>query len=203
MSRRLAIVFHSAHGHTAHVAGQVQRGAARVPGVEADLVPAARFAEAPEGLLAYDGYVLGSPTYLGGVSAPFKAFMDATGRLWRTQALAGRLAAGFTVSSLPSGDKQSTLLSMVVFAMQHGLLWVGQPGVPEQHDGVPEHEAANRLGAWTGLMAQAGHGAPADGFPPGDLEGARRFGAHVATTLRRLELRGAPAGCRSAPAARP
>ncbi len=69
-----------------------------------------------------DGYILGSPTYLGGVSAPFKSFMDATGKLWRTQQLKGRLAAGFTVSSLPAGDKQSTLVSMFIFAMQHGML---------------------------------------------------------------------------------
>ena len=45
----------------------------------------------------------------------------------RSQQLRGRLAAGFTVSSLPAGDKQSTLLSMFIFSMQHGMVWVG-PG---------------------------------------------------------------------------
>ncbi|MCE3271547.1 MAG: flavodoxin family protein, partial [Ramlibacter sp.] len=94
--------------------------------------------------------------------------MDATGKLWRDLRLKGKLASGFTVSSLPAGDKQSTLLSMFVFAMQHGMVWVGNPVIPEQHRGVPYEEAANRLGSWSGLMAQAGHSAPADAFAPGD-----------------------------------
>ena len=111
---------------------------------------------------------------------------DATGRLWKTQQLKNRLAAGFTVSSLPAGDKQSTLLSMFVFAMQHGMVWVGNPILPEQHAGVPYDEAANRLGSWSGLMAQAGHGSPADAFAPGDVKTARMFGRHFARTLLRL-----------------
>lgn len=57
---------------------------------------------------------------------------------------------GFTVSSLPAGDKQSTLTSMFVFCMQHGMVWVGNPILPEQHAGVPYDEAANRLGSWSG-----------------------------------------------------
>ena len=96
------------------------------------------------------------------------------------------MAAGFTVSSLPAGDKQSTLMSMWVFAMQHGMVWVGNPILPEQHAGVPYDEAANRLGSWSGLMAQAGHGAAADAFVPGDTKTARMFGQHFAETLQRL-----------------
>ena len=113
--------------------------------------------------------------------------MDSTGRLWRTQALRGKLAAGFTVSSLPAGDKQSTLLSMFVFAMQHGMLWMGNPILPEQHAGVPYEEAANRLGSWSGLMAQAGHASPPDAFAPGDVKTARLFGRNVARVLLRME----------------
>ena len=183
---KLAIVYHSAHGHTEFIARRVLAGASEVDGVEARLLKAQDVALAPDQLIGYDGFILGSPTYLGGVSAPFKAFMDATGRLWRTQQLKGRLAAGFTVSSLPSGDKQSTLLSMFVFSMQHGMLWVGNPILPEQHLGVPYDEAVNRLGSWSGLMAQAGHAAPADSFVPGDLKTARMFGRHVAESLDRV-----------------
>jgi len=184
--KRLAIVYHSAHGHTRHIAQHVAEGAGGVPGTAVELLRAEDLAATPDALLAFDGLVLGSPTYLGGVSGPFKTFMDATGRLWARQALRGKLAAGFTVSSLPSGDKQSTLLSMFVFAMQHGMVWVGNPILPEQHRGVPEQEAANRLGSWSGLMAQAGHASPADAFPPGDVRTARLFGAHVARSLHRL-----------------
>jgi multimeric flavodoxin WrbA len=184
----LAIIYHSAHGHTEHIARLVRIGAQEVGGVDARLVKADDIARTPDDLIGYDGFIFGSPTYLGGVSAPFKGFMDSTGRLWRTQQLRGKLAAGFTVSSLPSGDKQSTLLSMFVFSMQHGMLWVGNPILPEQHSGVPYDEAANRLGSWSGLMAQAGHSAPADAFVPGDTKTARLFGRHFALSLNRVAV---------------
>ncbi|WP_271007633.1 flavodoxin family protein [Paucibacter sp. B51] len=183
---RLAIVYHSAHGHTEHIARHILQGVESVPGVQGLLLRAEDLIRQPEALTAFDGLVLGSPTYLGGVSGVFKSFMDATGRLWRQQALRGRLAAGFTVSSLPAGDKQSTLQSLIVFCMQHGMLWVGNPILPEQHTGVPYEQAANRLGSWSGLMAQAGHGAAADAFVPGDLKTAHLFGAHFARSLLRV-----------------
>ncbi len=183
---RIAIIYHSAHGHTEYIARQVQVGASDADGIDARLVKAQDVAGAPDELVQYDGLILGSPTYLGGVSGPFKSFMDSTGPLWRTQRLKGKLAAGFTVSSLPAGDKQSTLLSMFVFSMQHGMLWVGNPILPEQHSGVPYDEAANRLGSWSGLMAQAAHAASADRFVPGDIKTARMFGRHFAQSLNRM-----------------
>lgn len=186
--KKLAVIYHSAHGHTEHIARHVFEGAGSVPNTEVHLLKAEDLAKAPDALLRYDGYLLGSPTYLGGVTSQFKAFMDATGRLWRTQQLKGKLAAGFTVSSLPAGDKQSTLLSMFVFCMQHGMLWVGNPFLPEQHSGVPYDEAANRLGSWSGMMAQAGHGSSADSFVAGDIKTARMFGKNFAETLQRVAI---------------
>jgi NAD(P)H dehydrogenase (quinone) len=180
--------YHSAHGHTEHIAHRVAEGVRSAATAEVDLIKADSLVRNVERLLPYDGLILGSPTYLGGVSASFKAFMDAAGSMWRTQHLQGKLAAGFTVSSLPASDKQSTLLSMFVFGMQHGMVWVGNPVLPEQHTGVAYDEAANRLGSWSGLMAQAGHGSPADAFAPGDLKTARLFGWHFAETLERLTV---------------
>ena len=185
---KLAIVYHSAHGHTEFIARQIHAGTSEVDGIEPDLVRVEDITRTPDELVGYDGLVFGSPTYLGGVSGPFKSFMDSTGGLWRGQRLKGKLAAGFTVSSLPSGDKQSTLLSMFVFSMQHGMLWVGNPILPEQHRGVPYDEAANRLGSWSGLMAQAGHAAAADSFVPGDIKTARLFGRHFARSLDRVRV---------------
>ena len=184
--QHIAIVYHSAHAHTAHITHHVLDGARAVPGILAERVRADDLAQTPERLLRYDGVILGSPTSLGGVSRPFKTVMDSTGRQRKTQQLKNKLAAGFTVSSLPAGHKQSTLMSMWVFAMQHGMVWVGNPILPEQHPGVPYDEAANRLGSWSGLMAQAGHGAAADAFVPGDAKTARMFGQHFAETLQRL-----------------
>jgi len=186
--KKLAVIHHSAHGHTRHIAGHVAEGAGQAGIAEVHLLQADEAAANPDSLASYDGLILGSPTYLGGVSGPFKSFMDATGRLWRSQALKGKLAAGFTVSSLPSGDKQSTLMSMFVFCMQHGMVWVGNPILPEQHSGVPYEEAANRLGSWSGLMAQAAHASAPDAFVPGDVKTARLFGRHFAETLGRLSF---------------
>ena len=176
---KIAVIYHSAHGHTEYIASSVAEGAGSVANTAVHLLQAQQLATAPDELLGFDGFILGSPTYLGGVSAPVKAFMDATGGLWRAQRLRGRLAAGFTVSALPAGDKQSTLMSMFVFSMQHGMLWVGNPILPEQHAGVPYDEAANRLGSWSGLMAQAEKASPAQAFAPGDIKTARMFGRNL------------------------
>lgn len=182
--KTLAILYHSASGRTERIAQTIASGASLVSGCNVHLLKAQDLIERPDALLAYHGLILGSPTYLGGVSAPMKALMDATGPLWRHQKLHGRLAAGFTVSALPAGDKQSTLISLFTFCMQHGMLWAGNPILPEQHLGVPYDEAANRLGSWSGLMAQADKTAP--DFAPGDLKTARMFGQHFAETLQRL-----------------
>lgn len=183
---KIAVIYHSAHGHTEYIASSVAEGAGSVANTAVQLLQAQQLVTAPDELLGFDGFILGSPTYLGGVSAPVKAFMDATGGLWRAQRLRGRLAAGFTVSALPAGDKQSTLMSMFVFSMQHGMLWVGNPILPEQHLGVPYDEAANRLGSWSGLMAQAEKASPTHAFAPGDIKTARMFGRNFAETLHRL-----------------
>jgi NAD(P)H dehydrogenase (quinone) len=199
-TKKVAVIFHSAHGHTAFIARHVLEGVQSVDDIEASLLKAEDLTGSPERLLDFDGFIWGSPTYLGGVSGVFKTFMDATGTMWRHQQLKGKLAAGFTVSSLPAGDKQSTLMSMVVFSMQHGMLWAGNPVMPEQHAGIPYELAANRLGSWTGLMAQAGHNAPAHEFAPGDIKTARIFGANFANALQRLNVVPTPSPLRSPPA---
>lgn len=184
--KNIAVVYHSGQGHTEHIAQQIVDGARNVPDINVSLLKADALIDYPEQLIEFDGLILGSPTYFGGVSGVFKSLMDATGKMWKQQQLKDKLAAGFTVSSLPSGDKQSTLQSMFVFAMQHGMIWVGNPILPEQHQGVPYDEAMNRLGSWSGLMAQAAHSAPADTFVSGDLKTARKFGENFALTLTRM-----------------
>ena len=158
--KHIAVIYHSAHGNTEHFARQVVIGAQSVPDTEVTLLKAEALTSDPDQLIRFDGFIWGSPTYLGGVSGPFKSFMDSTGRLWRTQQLKGKLAAGFTVSALPSGDKQSTLLSMFTFSMQHGMIWVGNPFLPEQQSlvvsgistfratGLVENFLAQWISAW-------------------------------------------------------
>lgn len=76
---KLAIIYHSAHGHTEHIARRVLEGAQQVDGVEVRLIKAEDIGTRPDDLVDFDGFILGSPTYLGGVSGQFKSFMDATG----------------------------------------------------------------------------------------------------------------------------
>ncbi len=186
--KHIAVIYHSAHGNTEHFARRVVAGAQSVQYAEVTLLKAEDISSDPDQLIAFDGFIWGSPTYMGGVSGPFKTFMDATGRLWRTQQLKDKLASGFTVSALPSGDKQSTLISMFTYSMQHGMVWVGNPVPPEQHSGVPYEQQLNRLGSWTGMMAQAGHSAPGQSFAPGDLHTAEAFGRNFASVLARMAV---------------
>lgn len=181
--KSIAIIYHSRQGHTQFIAQQIQLGAAQTAQLKIDLFSAEQLMSQPELLCHYDGLIWGSPTYLGGVSGTLKQLMDATGPLWKKQAFKGKLAAGFTVSSLPAGDKQSTLISLFTFSMQHGMIWVGNPILPEQHQGVPYRQAANRLGSWSGLMAQAEHTSAADAFDFGDIKTAQLFGQNFALSL--------------------
>ncbi|TFC81493.1 flavodoxin family protein [Cryobacterium sp. TmT2-59] len=182
--KQMAVVYHSGHGRTEYFAQRVVEGARSVAGLEVTLLNVDDLVASPIELCTFDGIVWGSPTYFGGVSGPFKSFMDSTSPNFREQDLRGKLAAGFTVSSLPSGDKQSTLLSMVVFSMQHGMLWVGNPQIMKNSINAVSYQGADRLGSWTGAMAQIDHRAPADAFTQGDIETAVSFGENFARTLK-------------------
>lgn len=181
--KKIALIYHSGYGHTQFFAKHVLEGAASVAGVTVDLLTVAEATQKLAELSKYDGMIFGSPTYMGNVSGPFKTFMDATGGEWQKQTWKNKFAGGFTVSGSPSGDKQLTLISMAVFAAQHGMLWVGNAMLPETYKGVPADEAANRLGSYLGAMAQAGQVAPEQAFVAGDLKGAKLFGARFAEVV--------------------
>ena len=174
----VAVVYHSGFGRTAAVAASVAAGAGEVAGVSAALVDVTTLGGGVEGsgwgvLHAADAIVLGCPTYMGTVSAPFKAFMDATGAFWAQQRWADKLAAGFTNAGGLSGDKLATLQALAGFAAQQGMVWVSQ-GV------FPAGGGINRMGSWLGLMAQSDDGPASVTPPPEDHATARLFGAWVA-----------------------
>lgn len=155
---KLAIVYFSGSGHTAQMAEAVARGAREVANVEVQLyalqgkdIQDGRFKN--DSLLtqldACDAIIFGSPTYMGGPAAQFKAFADATGERWFKATWKDKLAAGFTVSGGPSGDKLSTLHYFFTLAMQHGMIWVGLTESPFNDKGI------NRLSSYSGVMGQA------------------------------------------------
>ena len=180
---QVAIVYDSGFGHTARQAQAVAEGVNRVPGAEAKLI-AVTDGEIPWGTLeASDAIVFGSPTYNGSISARLKKFMeDSTGLAWLPQKWRNKVAAGFTNSGAMHGDKLNSLISMALFAAQHGMIWVGL-------DLFPGHSAEepNRVGGWLGAMAQSNDESP-DLSPIGsDLKTADHLGQRVAEIARRLQ----------------
>ena len=182
---RIVVAFHSGYGHTKRVAEALREGAASVPGAQAALLDVGEVGDAQWAeLAAADAIVFGAPTYMGGPSAPFKAFADATAKVWFTQGWKDKVAGGFTCSLNLSGDKYSTLMYFLTLAMQHGMVWVGSgqpaPSVP----GDPK--AVNRLGSSIGVMAQADNVPPEQSPPAGDLESGRLYGVRIAEKTRAL-----------------
>lgn len=178
----IAIVYHSGYGHTQVIAEAIARGIDGVDGATAQLITADDAAADLDQLDGADAIVFGTPTYMGGPSASFKAFADASSKKWMEGAWRDKLAAGFTNSGSLSGDKQVTLIYLLTFAMQHKMVWAGQvepgPGTPGTHGGQPND--INRIGSFTGLMTQADN-APADQSPPeGDRRTAELFGQRIA-----------------------
>lgn len=187
----IAIVYHSGYGHTEALAQAVAEGVKRGGGT-ASLIKLESaeqdFSSALDAVSAADGVIFGSPTYMGDVSAPMRAFMVASSKAWFTQAWKDKLAAGFTVGATFGGNKEHTLSSMWVLAMQHGMIWAG-PGVPNANinrntDAGAAHP--NRIGSALGVIAQADNAA-ADTTPPeGDREFARLLGERVAKIAAKL-----------------
>ena len=128
----VAIVYHSGYGHTAVLADKVAQGV-RDAGDTAVLVKidsaAQDFDPALEAVGAADAVVFGAPTYMGDVSAAFKAFAEASSKVFFVGGWADKLAAGFTTSHSFAGDKEHALQSLQILAAQHGMNWVNL-GIP-------------------------------------------------------------------------
>jgi NAD(P)H dehydrogenase (quinone) len=144
MATNILILYFSRHGATRDLAYQIAHGVESVPGVEAVLrtvpeVSAVCEKTAPsiptegaiyatlDDLRNCDGLALGSPTHFGNMAAPMKHFLDTTTALWFAGSLAGKPAAVFTSTSSMHGGQESTLLSMMLPLLHHGMLLMGIP----------------------------------------------------------------------------
>jgi NAD(P)H dehydrogenase (quinone) len=140
----ILVLYYSRQGSTAALARQVCRGVEAVPGMQARLrtvppvsaateraLPPVPEAGAPyathEDLIECCGLILGSPTRFGNMAAPLKFFLDGTSALWVSGALAGKPAAVFTSTQTLHGGQESTLLSMMLPLLHHGMYLVGLP----------------------------------------------------------------------------
>jgi len=140
----ILVLYYSRHGAVGEMARLIARGIEQVPGAGARLRTVPRVASVttvaqpaiPEAGAPYceltdleecAGLALGTPTRFGNMAAPMKHFWDGTGALWLRGALAGKPAAVFTSSSSMHGGQETTLLSMMLPLMHHGMLIVGLP----------------------------------------------------------------------------
>jgi NAD(P)H dehydrogenase (quinone) len=186
---KVAIIYHSGFGHTDVLARDVAQGVTDA-GATADLLRIeggqAEFGEFFDRIADADAIIFGSPTYMGTVSAPMKAFMDASAKVYFTKQWKDKLGAAFTVSGSPSGDKLNTLTSLAIFAAQHGMLWIGTGQNPGNNDDLSAAtDAENRLGSFIGAMAQAANDAPDVTPRTGDRATARSLGHRVALAAAR------------------
>ena len=181
----VVVVYHSGYGHTKVQAEAVARGAASVDGAKVLLVPVEDVEMHWDALHAADAIVFGSPTYMGSVSAKMKAFMEETSKHWATLKWRDKIAGGFTNSASQSGDKLNTLIDFVVFAMQHGMIWVGLDLLPGNNSSKGSVEDLNRLGSFLGAMAQSNADEGSDVAPPrADRETAERYGRRIGEVAR-------------------
>ena len=178
--RNIAIIFHSGMGHTSYQAKAVRDGVKRVEGVDVELIYVDDARERLDELSQVDAFIFGCPTYMGSVSAPFKQFMDDTSSIWLAQGWRNKIAGGFTNSGNQSGDKLNTLVQLSVFAMQHGMIWIGLglPGGNNSSTGSPQD--LNRLGSWMGAMAQSNTDQGIEGIAQSDLRTAAHLGERIA-----------------------
>ncbi len=192
----ILVLYYSRHGATAEMARQIARGI-ELTGLEARIrtVPAVSTeceAVAPDipadgalyatldDLRHCAGLVLGSPTRFGNMAAPLKYFLDGTSSLWLTGELVGKPAAVFTSTASLHGGQETTLLSMLLPLMHHGMLVTG----------LPYSEPALLETRGGGTPYGASHHAGADGKRPLDeheIALCRALGQRLALTAQRLE----------------
>ncbi len=189
------VLYYSRHGATERLAQQIARGVEQA-GVEARIrtVPAvsavceATADEIPEcghlyasedDLRDCAGLLLGSPTRFGNMAAPLKYFLDGTSSLWMSGALIGKPAGVFTSSASMHGGQESTLLTMMMPLLHHGMVIAG----------LPYSEAALTTTQSGGTPYGASHVAGQDGraVDSTELEVAAALGRRIAVLSKKLQ----------------
>lgn len=190
------VLYYSRHGATAEMARQIARGVEQA-GLEArvrTVPPVSTECEAVSPTIPADGAIyatpddlkhcaalaLGSPTRFGNMAAPMKYFLDGTSGLWLTGELVGKPAGVFTSTSSLHGGQETTLLTMLLPLLHHGMLVLGLP--------YSENALLETRGG--GTPYGASHHAGADGkrsLDEHEIALCRALGARLARTATSLE----------------
>ena len=143
-SKEILVLYYSPGGTTAEMANVIARGVEEVDGVQARIRTVPNVSSTTEqtepaipddgplyvttdDLVECDGLILGCPTHFGNMPAAMKHFIDSTSALWMSGKLAGKPAAVFSASTSMHGGQESTLLTMMLPLLHHGMLIVGLP----------------------------------------------------------------------------
>ncbi|HEX7519653.1 MAG TPA: NAD(P)H:quinone oxidoreductase [Candidatus Deferrimicrobium sp.] len=197
------IVFYSMYGHVYRMAEAVAEGVRELPGAQVTLrrVPETlatevlqkmgaieaqkAFAHVPvcsvEELPAYDAIFFGTPTRFGNMCGQMRQFLDATGQLWSTGALVGKVGSVFASTATQHGGQESTLLSTHITLLHQGMVIVGLPYAFQGQMRVDEITGGSPYGATT-IAGTKGERAPSEN----ELAAARFQGKHVASLAAKL-----------------
>lgn len=200
---KILVLFYSTYGHIYKMAQAIAEGAKEVEGAEVDIkrVPETlpqnvlemlhavdaqkAFESVPvctvDELKNYDAIIFGTPTRFGSKAAQMQQFLDATGQLWASGALVGKVGSVFTSSATQHGGQESTLLSFHVNLLHHGMVIVGLPYSFAGQMGIDEITGGSPYGSST-IAGGQGQRMPSEN----ELAGARFQGKHVAQIASKL-----------------
>jgi NAD(P)H dehydrogenase (quinone) len=200
---KLIIVYYSMFGHIHQMAQAIAEGAREVPGVEVVLrrvpetlpaevlekmgatEPQKKFANipicSPRELAEADAVIIGTPTRFGNMCGQMRQFFDATGGIWKAGALVGKVGSVFTSSGTQHGGQESTILSVHITLLHHGMIIAGLPYTFEGQSRCDEMTGCSPYGAST-IAGSDGSRQPS----ATELAGARFQGKYVAQIASKL-----------------
>jgi NAD(P)H dehydrogenase (quinone) len=194
---KVLILYYSLYGHVHRMAEAVSEGVSQVKGAEAVMrrVPETlseevrskmkaieaqkTFAHVPictlEELASADAVIFGTPTRFGNMCGQMRQFLDSTGQLWLQGALVGKPGSVFTSSNSQHGGQETTILSVHLTLLHHGMVVIGLPYAFQGQMKMDEITGCSPYGAST-IAGPRGERIPSEN----ELEGARFQGRHVA-----------------------
>ena len=200
---KLLVAYYSMYGHIFQMAKSVAEGAASVEGVNVEIkrvpetLPQDVLAkmEALDSLEAQnhvpvctvkdlgdaDAIIFGTPTRFGNMCGQMRQFLDATGSLWVSGALVGKVGSVFTSSSTQHGGQESTILSFIPTLLHQGMIVAGLPYAFQGQMRIDEITGCSPYGAST-ITGPDGSRMPSEN----ELAGARFQGEYVAKIARKL-----------------
>jgi len=204
MATKVHVIFYSTYGHVYQLAQAVVDGAREIPDTEVELLRVAEtlsaeilgkmgaveaqkaFADVPladpKRLAEADAIILGTPTRYGAAAAQMRAFLDATGGLWSSGALIGKVGSAFTSTASQHGGQETTLLTMATFFYHHGMVIAGVPYSEPGLTVLDEVSGGTPYGAST-IAGPRGERQPT----ANELAIARAQGRHVARIASKLK----------------